>query len=82
MATSKKDFEAIAKILKRNSHAFSSSDSGMHAVACVAEALADYFRTGNPAFDRERFLQACAPDTPAERERKRVEMSVYANLNS
>lgn len=80
MATSKKDFEAIARILKRAANTARGSQGDV--VEDISEALADYFRTGNPAFDRERFLQACAADTPAERERKRVEMSVYANLNS
>lgn len=80
MATSKKDFEAIAAILKRTANTYCCD--GADAVEEITEALADYFRTGNPAFDRERFLKACAPDSPAERERKRVEMAVYANLNS
>jgi hypothetical protein len=80
MAASKKDFEAIAKILKRTAHTYCCE--GEEAVEEITEALADYFGQSVPSFDRERFLQACAPDSPAERQRKREEMATYANLNS
>lgn len=35
----------------------------------LPEAFADYFATGNPLFDRRRFLEACGnrPLTQAER---------------
>lgn len=82
MSVSKKDFVAIARILKRTSHVFSSSDESLNAVDEITEALADYLVESVPSFDRERFLQASAPDSPAERQRKREEMATYANLNS
>jgi hypothetical protein len=80
MAASKKDFDAIARILKRTAHAYCCD--GADAVEEITDLLADYFDENVPSFDRERFLQASAPDSPAERERKRAEMALYANLNS
>lgn len=80
MAVSKKDFEAIARILKRQAHIARGSQYEM--VEEITEALADYFSESVPTFNRERFLTASAPDTPAERERARRELATYANLNS
>lgn len=80
MAASKKDFESIARILKRTAHGYCCE--GSEAVEEITEALADYFSESVPSFDRERFLQASAPDSPAERQRKREETALYANLNS
>ena len=80
MAASKKDFEAIARILKRTAHG--TCCEGTEAVEEITEALADYFSESVPSFNRARFLSASAPDSPAERQRQREEMAVYANLNS
>lgn len=46
-AMSKKDFNAIAKILKDNKASYK-----------IVEALADYFEDLNPRFDRDRFINA------------------------
>lgn len=48
----KKDFEAIARILK-------SKDGRIDAVEMIAEDLADLFAADNPRFDRDRFIEAC-----------------------
>lgn len=46
MAMSKKDYEAIAEIVR-------TAD-----IRYLAESLADHFAKENPRFDREKFLQA------------------------
>lgn len=51
--TSKKDYEAIAKLLRPYSEA---EKVPPFSIAC---ALADYFAQDNPHFDRARFLAAC-----------------------
>jgi hypothetical protein len=59
----KKQFEAIAKILNRYTLADPAPgtfDEGYaDASFGIAVELADYFETTNPLFDRERFLLAC-----------------------
>lgn len=60
---SKKDFNAVADILRR-AEAYDSSrpDYTCGAVetrAYVAHALADLYQRQNPRFDRARFLAAC-----------------------
>jgi alpha-amylase/alpha-mannosidase (GH57 family) len=53
MAMSKKDYEAIAGIV-RDSESYSSSQA-----PSLIERLADYFGQDNPRFRREQFLAAC-----------------------
>ena len=50
----KKDFKAIAEIIKRNN-----CWKEEYYTEKIAKAFADYFATQNPRFDRERFMQAC-----------------------
>lgn len=59
----RKDFEAIAAIIRQNTveDAAAGFDEGYDAgVHIVATDLADYFATVNPRFDRRLFLEACA----------------------
>lgn len=48
----KKHFEAIAQILRSNHSPGQSSQA-------VATAMADYFASENPRFNRAQFLTAC-----------------------
>lgn len=58
MATSKKDYIAIAAVIKAASETRPvMSPRGTREY--IAVKVADYFATQNPAFDRARFLQAC-----------------------
>lgn len=54
---SKKDYEAIAKVL----HGFQDTNRTVRAMLTrdVAERMADLFAADNPRFDRARFLHAC-----------------------
>lgn len=57
MATSKKDYVAIARILAATS--MNANTGGEYdTLAQVAVQLADYFAEDNPLFDRARFLKA------------------------
>lgn len=51
---SKKDFKAVAEIIKKNN-----CWREEYYTEKTAIDFADYFATQNPQFDRERFLQAC-----------------------
>lgn len=63
----KKDFKAVAEIIKSESlqgkKPIDGSASVMYAIQCVgsdiAKELADYFATQNPRFDCDRFMEAC-----------------------
>jgi hypothetical protein len=71
MASSKKDYEAAATLLRgskgrTDNLARSSGQSDREGAlyvqvetARIARDFADYFGRGNPRFDRERFLDAC-----------------------
>lgn len=54
----KKDYEAIAEIIKNNSNDKLECESRATATA-IAVNLACYMATTNPSFDREHFLAAC-----------------------
>jgi len=61
MTTSRKDFVAVAAIIKN-----SAPELGLPVViqsdtriARIANELADHFASSNPNFDRARFLEAC-----------------------
>lgn len=63
MAT-KKDYVAVAEIIKKQTICLWEDDPFIietaKDVACVyAKALADYFITDNPRFNRSRFMQTC-----------------------
>lgn len=61
MATSKKDYEAIAAIFADQTTAdptnTNSPEQTMRLV--LARQLATYFEQDNPRFDRSRFMRAC-----------------------
>ena len=64
MSMTKKDFEAIADIVRGNrptAQPFRTDwDEGRdYCLDNVAEELADYFESINPNFDRVRFEKAC-----------------------
>jgi len=56
----KKDFKAIAKII-RDSYNYDWCGREMSKICFdrTAKRLADYFATQNPLFDRQKFLDAC-----------------------
>lgn len=53
---SRKDYQAIAAIIARR--IYDLNDAGIWLVS----DLADYLESDNPAFDRDRFADACIPD--------------------
>lgn len=58
----KKDFEAVASIIRQNLPILTDNeyDRGRRdAVDNVADDLADYFKSENPHFHRGRFLTSC-----------------------
>ncbi len=57
----KKDFKAIAEIVKSNTHEqFKFGDDTVWlSKQYTCRDLADYFATQNPNFDRKRFMEAC-----------------------
>lgn len=57
----RKDFEAIARILnaEANQPMYVDLPDCREAVRDVAVQMAAYFNVENPRFDRERFLTAC-----------------------
>jgi hypothetical protein len=58
---SRKDYEAIAKILRTFRDEQRSPKYDIDAmVADLSWSLADYLQSDNPAFNRERFLKAVA----------------------
>lgn len=59
MTTSRKDYEALAAIVREELEPLSLL-SAEGAVGCnIAEKAADYFASVNPRFDRHLFLVAC-----------------------
>ena len=52
----KKDFKAIAEIIKTS---FDGDSATEFELPALAEHLADYLATKNPKFDREKFMKAC-----------------------
>lgn len=61
----KKDFKAVAEIIKRNRTRIEIDDVEQlsHGLPCLRPAIigdiADYFATQNPCFDRQKFFDAC-----------------------
>jgi hypothetical protein len=62
----RKDFELIAGAVANAGSQFRRSQ---RTVADVTESLADALATTNPNFDRDRFLAACAGETPPRKRR-------------
>lgn len=54
----KKDFEAIAEIIKNKTSHVNPQLLFIPTIGLVRK-LADYFTTQNPRFDRQKFLNAC-----------------------
>ena len=65
MATSKKDYEAIAAIFRRAYGDWDSSRDARCALDDLKIMLSDYFSSQNARFDWDRFVEACS--TPDER---------------
>lgn len=61
MATTARDFDAVAKIIDKR-WSDSMSDDAEQVLLDVAGNLADYFASQNERFDRERFMSACGID--------------------
>ncbi len=60
---SRKDFEAIARIIRNQQVAWLESNSGTNPMLHrVASYLATYLATTNPLFDRSGFLKTCNPE--------------------
>lgn len=63
MAMSKKDYVAVAAIIKAGLAAHAGSDAqawrARQAVEVIAQDLARYFGSQSQVFDRTRFLKAC-----------------------
>ena len=60
MSMSKKDYKAIAKVIKR----YNPNEMG-YAHSLINEMihdLCDYFQQDNPRFDKDKFIVACYPD--------------------
>lgn len=58
----KKHYEAIAAVILFEKRRPLAHDEWLKIPEYIAVALADYFATDNPKFDRARFLQACGID--------------------
>ena len=58
---SRKDYRAIAEIVKRQAKAYRNDNAPGHALGteAVVKPFADYFGQDNSRFDRARFLAAC-----------------------
>lgn len=56
MAHSRKDYEAVAKIIHDTAYTV---HMDLPTVTAIAVALADLFEAGNERFDRDRFIRAC-----------------------
>lgn len=65
MAVSKKDFEAIAKVIKQERDTAIEHDQhgARMGISAVAFGVAAHFAQENPRFDRDRFLAACGIPT-------------------
>lgn len=63
MSMTKKDFQAIAKIINDQVSQNPGQDTGLIArniaLKCVAQDIADLCEEGNPNFKRSTFLVAC-----------------------
>jgi len=62
----KKNFEAIAEALRQSTVQFDETDGyfergRLTQSLMVVSDLADVFAADNPRFDRQKFLEACAP---------------------
>lgn len=54
---SRKDYEAIAEIIRENT--FQPTKEMLLDRVSFIDAMANYFETDKPRFDREKFLDAC-----------------------
>ena len=58
----KKDFVAIAKIIKEVKEDWDGGTPFKSVISFFEDSFADYFETQNPNFDRDRFIKACNGD--------------------
>lgn len=59
---SKRDYELVARIIKSARETIE-GDQAQTAIGYVLALFAQEFREDNAAFDAERFMKACWPDT-------------------
>ena len=55
----KKDYELIAKLIKRETFIASDQPERKHTIQGIARLLASEIGHSNPKFDRKRFLASC-----------------------
>lgn len=55
----RKDFQLVADVFKRQQSVFVPKSVGWHAVRATAASMADALATTNINFKRERFMTAC-----------------------
>ena len=60
--TSKKHYIAIANEFAELLKDLEGSNTAINAIVRLADRLACIFKADNPAFDRDRFMQACGAD--------------------
>lgn len=61
MATTQRDFEAVARIIDGSWEKAPLESEDL--LVEISEKLADYFESQNERFDRERFMKACGIET-------------------
>lgn len=57
--SSKRDYVAVAAIIKTQADDYPNEGEAQDAIECIARGLASHFEQHSPAFDRVRFLTAC-----------------------
>lgn len=68
MPMSKKDFDAIAGIFRKEAELTWLEPATLHR---IQDKLADYFKSQNGLFDRQRFHYACDPASVASKKGER-----------
>lgn len=58
MAMTKKNYEAVARVLREEREQWEGNGQVLNALAYVASGLAGAFAADNQSFDRKRFLEA------------------------
>jgi hypothetical protein len=59
---SRKDYCAVAFVLKRERERFEDDGACAFGIECAAQALCEVFAEDNGRFSRDRFLAACGVD--------------------
>lgn len=58
MAMTRKNYEAIAKLLREEKQNFAGEGQALQALAYVTSGMASIFAADNQAFDRAKFISA------------------------